>query len=231
MAEEPEELEELEESEVLTTAEIESYVAESSLRLQESTGHLLPRLSTPLPVSKGFTWSATLGIELPLGNLFYPCCGSDIDDAISSFGSCVQACHFADPYNPPGRRSSRHVEWRTLSIPHVEWIVMGPQKRWRLPHSGCEIHVHRKDGLLTLLEDVQDLSVFYYRGDMTGEGGSNQLWLNPVLFHAVLAKLLDGGMVATDGSNCGNEGIRESVPWSPICAGTRGDGQFELRRA
>lgn len=39
------------------------------------------------------------------------------------------------------------------------------------------------------------------RGDSIGEGGSGQWWLGPKLFNFVLEKLLDGGLIITDGSN------------------------------
>ena len=62
---------------------------------------------------------------------------------------------------------------------------------------------HHKDGLLTLLDDLGPISVFFYRGDSAGEGGSNQQWLMPVLFDLVVSRLAEGGVILTDGSNGG----------------------------
>jgi hypothetical protein len=222
-----EEIEEPEEPQILTAAEVELWVGDSSKRLQEATGLALRKLAKPPSASKGLVSSTTMGIELPLGSLFYPCCGSDIEDAIKHFGPGVEDYYFADPYNPPGRRRSRWDEWHTLTIPHTECVVLGPQGHWRIPHREYRVYSYRKDGLLTLLENVQEMSVFYYRGDSTGEGGSNQKWLSPVLFHTVLAKLLDGGLIVTDGSNCSEKYGGSGVPWSPLCRTASRNKEFE----
>ncbi len=60
---------------------------------------------------------------------------------------------------------------------------------------------HHKDGVLTLLDDLPYISVFYYRGDRPGEGGSDQRWCFPVLLDLVLLKILDGEIFCCDGSN------------------------------
>ncbi len=66
--------------------------------------------------------------------------------------------------------------------------------------SKTEVICHRNDGVLTLCS-LDNLSVFFYRGDSMGEGGSGQWWLGPKMFNFVLDKLLDGGLIITDGSN------------------------------
>jgi hypothetical protein len=153
-----------------------------------------------------------------MGSLFYPCCGSDIDHAMSAFGPYVLDCHFADPYQTVRNRSRRARNLKKISVPGVEDVVVGGAGGERIDNAACVAYSHAKDGLLTLIEDIGALSVFYYRGDSGGEGGSNQRWLGPILFHTVLARLLDGGLIATDGSNCGAAHEGQQVLWAPICA-------------
>jgi hypothetical protein len=223
--------EEVEEGEVLTWEEIEKWAKKSSQSLKYLTELTLPRLTkeeevmAPSPPKRRLR-CASLGVDLPLGSLFYPCCGADIEDAVKFFGSCVTECRFADPYCPPGGQPSERGSWRQLLIPHIKTVVAGPHEHWLIGHAGCPVHSYRKDGLHTLIEDVPDLSVFYYRGDSEGEGGSNQLWLSPVLFHTVLARLLDGGIIVTDGANCGPYRQDRGVPWSSLCSGAATGAEF-----
>lgn len=217
----------MEEEELLTFAEIEALAAESSQSLHDQTGAHLPRfVMIPLQSERCVEY-VPLQIQLPLGSLFYPCCGSDIRHAVASFASSVVDCHFADPYHPPLQRSRRAADGPPLLIPHVKTVVVvGRPEHKRFDNFGCPVYSHRKDGLLTLIDDVRSMSIFYYRGDSYGEGGSNQPWLEPVLFHTVLARLLDGGIVATDGSNCGS-GRDGSVPWNSLCGGAPKGTRFD----
>lgn len=45
------------------------------------------------------------------------------------------------------------------------------------------------------------MGVFFYRGDSLGEGGSGDLWLDQKHLEEVCDKLVDGGLIVTDGSN------------------------------
>lgn len=76
------------------------------------------------------------------------------------------------------------------------------QESWGNSRDGSKTEVicHRNDGVLTLCS-LDKLSVFFYRGDSVGESGSGQWWLGPKLFNFVIDKLLDGGLIITDGSN------------------------------
>lgn len=78
--------------------------------------------------------------------------------------------------------------------------------------------LHSKVGLLTLVDDMRSLSIFYYRGDSGGEGGSGQRVLGPVGFHCVLARLLNGGLICTDGSNLGycDRENGKYAPWNAL---------------
>lgn len=223
-------MEEEEPLEPITLDEVEHLAGEASQILLSQTGACLPRL-TPSPLqAESHVKSASLGIDLPLGSLFYPCCGSDTKHAITSFGPYVSECHFADPYNAPSGRPRSALEREKVEVPHVGVVVLGDGEHRPFDDSVCRAYSHAKDGLLTLIDDVPLLSVFYYRGDSTGEGGSNQRWLEPVLFHTVLAKLLDGGLIVTNGPNCGSGRRDWSAPWDALCASNSKDTFVHARR-
>lgn len=223
-------MEEEEPVEPLSFDEVEHLVNESSESLHRQAGVKLPRLtSKPVQAARRVEF-VPLRIELPLGSLFYPCCGSDTAHAVASFGPYVTDCHFADPYNPPCGRSRPAPDLKQILVPSVETVVVGGRVGRTIVNANSVVHSHEKDGLLTLIEDIGLLSVFYYRGDSYGEGGSNQRWLEPVLFHTVLARLLDGGLIATNGSNCGSGLQDKSVPWSALCSSLREEKRFVYAR-
>jgi hypothetical protein len=212
--------------EPLSYAEIEELVTVSAWHLKRETGATLPRLDSLPKQGSGRTECSALSIRLPLGSLFYPCCGDDVDHALASFENSVKDFHFADPYCPPlgGLPALNHT---ALEIPHIIAVVQGSPNCKQIKRRACRVHVHGKDGLLTLIDDIEELSVFYYRGDSYGEGGSNQRWLEPVLFHTVLARMLDGGLIVTDGSNCGSGHAERSVLWNALCGGGPDETGFQ----
>jgi hypothetical protein len=89
----------------------------------------------------------------------------------------------------------------------------------RYCHLGSErricVHRHLRRGPSALRKEIDRLGVFFYRGD--SEEGSGTLWLTVRewhkakkrkrrwLIHEVLDKLIDGGLIATDGSMCKGE--------------------------
>jgi hypothetical protein len=75
------------------------------------------------------------------------------------------------------------------------------------------VFCHQLDGVLTLKYKVNTkLAVFYYRGDSMGEDGIGQWWLGQELINEVLNRLIDGGLIVTDGSN--HHPQEHNVPWS-----------------
>ncbi len=56
------------------------------------------------------------------------------------------------------------------------------------------------------------LSIFYYRGDSPGEGGSGFYWLNGSKLKTVLEVLENGGLIVTDGSNCDDPATKQLNP-------------------
>ena len=100
-------------------------------------------------------------------------------------------------------------------------LLDNPPVRRDAPDGNTRVHCHSKDRVLCFLEDVTDLSVFFYRHDGSGEGGSDVWWLGEVLFNAVLTRLLPGGLIVTDGSNCGyyegsDRGASTYLPWNAM---------------
>ena len=89
------------------------------------------------------------------------------------------------------------------------------QESWGNSRDGSKTEVicHRNDAVITLTS-LDKLSVFFYRGDSIGESGSGQWWLGPKLFNFMLDKLLDGGLIITDGSNPEPQRFRNNLEWS-----------------
>jgi hypothetical protein len=86
---------------------------------------------------------------------------------------------------------------------------------YRHTTSGRHLRIHRyrrrAPSVLRLLKD--SIGVFFYRGDSDDGGGSKTLWLTPHFKHGkpnqrpslieeVIDRMVDGGLVVTDGSNC-----------------------------
>lgn len=74
-------------------------------------------------------------------------------------------------------------------------------QKWTLRNGNrITIKRHVQDGLVTFLT-VNNISVFFLRGDSEGEGGSRQRWFSENLFRLIIEKLLPGGLIVTDGSS------------------------------
>jgi hypothetical protein len=71
--------------------------------------------------------------------------------------------------------------------------------------SGRKLSIHRCRGDVIDYFDgeprLSHLSVFFYRGDSAGEGGSGIRWLGERLQRAVLERLQPGGLFVSDGSD------------------------------
>jgi hypothetical protein len=61
------------------------------------------------------------------------------------------------------------------------------------------MYQYGRRGCTALRTNIHNLGVFFYRGD-SNEGGSGTLWLQAHIGE-VIAKLVDGGLIVTDGSN------------------------------
>lgn len=206
------------EPQVLDYRTVQSWVRNANLSLHSSLGFELPvELDLPKGSDRTLYWGPN-GTAIPVGALFYPCCGHDLSHAVANFGSVCESLHFADAYVSQGTRVN--ARRKQTHVPHVGTVVLMEAEEVERVVNGTVVHFHSSDGLVALAQRVQNLSVFYYRGDSYGEGGSNQRWLEPVLFHYVLSRLMDGGLIVTDGSNCGyHDEVRGVVAsWNHICA-------------
>ena len=111
---------------------------------------------------------------------------------------------------------------RLSAIPEEDWSTDDKYHRKPPPilteiykhlKSGREIRVHRhlRRGPSALRTEIDRLGVFFYRGD-SEEGGSKTWWLTVDqrqqrlwLIHEVFDKLINGGLIVTDGSMCKGE--------------------------
>lgn len=86
------------------------------------------------------------------------------------------------------------------------------KEKW-IHNSGREIpiNLHIQDGLATFIT-LPPVSVFFLRGDSEGEGGSGQRWLGERVFKVVLDKLVDGGLIVSDGSGWDPDEYK-TAPW------------------
>jgi len=203
----------------LPLAELSRMQAEASKVLAARAGVSLPNWPLLAPQAPQQTLAPELGVEIPVGPLFYPCCGGDTGDALSVFGGHVTVCHFADPYDPPQMPRRRRNDPRApvcVKVPFVGNVLIGERRSKTWVSGQAHGASHRADGFLTRLETIGPLAVFYYRGDSGGEGGSGQMWLMPVLFDFVVSQMLVGGLICTDGSNGAGHHAGECGPGAEI---------------
>lgn len=168
--------------------------------------------------------------SLPDGVLFYPCSRSDIFTPIMEFSDWVDQFWFVDKYKyHQGIGITRAFELSKLLSEHFEKIdelIWEPEKRedpseWSLTDpviitetfkrkkDGRKITVNLRkgDGLSCLNKrEFGNVSVFFYRGDSSGEGGSGQGWFRDKdtrkRFRQIIERIPSGGLIAADGSNC-----------------------------
>ncbi len=96
-------------------------------------------------------------------------------------------------------------------------VDMKPCTKWIIPSDRrIKTDEDKKQILVTLhktcaerlLQRFAEISIFHYRNDTDGEGGSNIHWLDPPLIDLILFKLKDGGLIVHDGSNVGKSEAR-----------------------
>ncbi|NLK28345.1 MAG: hypothetical protein GX306_08400 [Clostridiales bacterium] len=186
-----------------------------------------------------------LAFNLTPGALFYPSCGRDSFEPIQMFIDSVTEFHFVDfdrvPPLPLIQRENRtRLNWididikrRVNSEPSQEqsrgsqYFVRYPaneekrfQETWEYTIGGnsrsVEIFRHHCDNL-EAFDSVKNISVFFYRGDSYGEGGSGQMWMGKELFPKIVEKLNQRAIIVTDGAN--HDLYLEknkSIPWQPM---------------
>jgi hypothetical protein len=186
-----------------------------------------------------------LVFNLTPGALFYPSCGRDSFEPIRMFIDSVTEFHFVDYHRIPPLplilRENRtmiqgtglEIERRVQSEPsekqskgshdfnrypandekrfHETWeFTIGENKR------SVEILRHHCDNLVAF-DLVNNLSVFFYRGDSYGEGGSGQMWMGKELFPKIVEKLNPRAIIVTDGANSNLSADKNNgIPWQPM---------------
>jgi len=173
--------------------------------------------------------------------LFYPCSGNDLIAPIKQFAASISDFWFVDfGYFRPGHQDTRHYGmdlpadqvspvleghkgYRLLStniVGPTSWPRNNPEitpcvltETYLHVATGRKFNVHRRRGygFSALRNEIRSLDIFYYRGDSMGEGGSGNLWLADDHIEEVCAKLCDGGLIITDGSQTSrrNKGKRK----------------------
>ena len=162
--------------------------------------------------------------------LFYPCSGNDLDLPVRLFSPFVLEFWFVDRgYFTPGHQDTKQygfdrpahevapVLGRDADYQLLGTNIEGPS-HWSLSNRDIEpcilteiyrhlpsrrtIQIKRRRGygFSAFRNDIQQIGVFFYRGDSGGEGGSGNLWLKPDHIDEICAKLIDGGLLVTDGS-------------------------------
>lgn len=182
--------------------------------------------------------------DLAPGALFYPSCGRDSADPIRLFVDAVTEFHFVDHAiltplaimernNQTILRDSGYVINRTVySEPKGEQLErnysfwLHPANEEKCFHESWEYTTREKQHLvevfrhhadnLEAFEQIDKISVFFYRGDSLGEGGSGQMWMGPELFPRVVEKLTQRAIIVTDGFNYAETDLINAVPWQPM---------------
>lgn len=163
-------------------------------------------------------------IEIPKGRLFYPSCGHDTLMPTKLFKNKVDEFNFVDIMWIPFTRYNRIRNLKVINsystTKHLSDDVIKlangifkPRTNYKIEKSYLVtdkvknitnnktifINRYKQDGL-TIFYTLDKISVFYLVGDSAGEGGSGQFWFQPGLFDEILNKLIDGGLIVTDGS-------------------------------
>ena len=183
--------------------------------------------------------SARVRVSIPRGRAFQPSSGSD-NEAWALLRGAVTGIDSADPFNGPPKGAAtigaRGGVSHRLEFGGVCTIAV-PAELPDLAHAGeLDLPVRRHfflDSLATLVLLDQPISVLFYSGDSSGEGGSNQGWLGLALLPFTLRYLLDGGLIVTDGSDA--TGVRDidetmgwwRLPWRPLLAPDQSE-QFDF---
>lgn len=193
-------------SEPTSIEEIDFCLAVAEKELYAHTGREFPQWrSSQGVVSQTTVEIQSLAARIPLGPLFYPCSGRDIAAPIKLFSGSVNEFHFADPINPVKRitleKNQRYKISEPKTIAHLGNVITQPSQSFRLRRLNETVVSHNKDGALTLIDDISAISVFYYRGDSGGEGGSGQYWMGAVLLDLIMSRMISGGIICSDGSN------------------------------
>lgn len=171
--------------------------------------------------------------------LFYPCSGNDLIAPLQMFGPFINTFWFVDRgYFSPGHQDTRHygmdgsADMQEPLLGHEPLYTLrkvtidGPPSwdRYKRDIEPCirsevyqhaptgrqiTVHLRRGYGRSAFHKHIRTIGIFFYRGDSLGGGGSGNFWLKPEHLDRVIDRLVDGGLIVTDGSNSGWSGYRQ----------------------
>ena len=159
--------------------------------------------------------------------LFYPCSGDDWQVPVTLFSPYVTDFWFADKayflsscrsgFSAPadmqqpllaknkryiflGKEISGPPEWPSGN-PDIEPCIL--TETYRHIQTGREVNIHRRRGygFSAFEKEIEEVGVFFYRGDSMGDGGSGNMWLKKERLDKMLDKMLDFGLIVSDGSD------------------------------
>lgn len=151
-------------------------------------------------------------VQQPRSSLFYPCCGNDLltpleyADRLDAFWF-VDANMMPEPPHTFGNWTRASADEHELANCVDEWSSPCISYLYRNGRTGREVELNcvRGRGVTTMKRHIPTIGVFFYRGDSCGESGSGTWWLERKLFNQVLERLVEGGLIVTDGSNTSGE--------------------------
>ncbi len=157
--------------------------------------------------------------HLASGGLFYPCSGNDVATPLAVFGEHVDDFWFVDRAYTKDQLErlldrlsvdvvscdSREIVGTTIKTAS-EYRLFIWNYVCRVPGIPRELTLHfcrgrGYDAFRSLFRiPDKNISIFFYRGDSGGEGGSGFFWLKSRLRH-VLPHIEGDGLIVSDGSN------------------------------
>ena len=161
--------------------------------------------------------------------LFYPCSGNDWRVPIKMFVPYITDFWFVDKgYFNPGSGDTRSYGfdkpayavppllnsnpdfkflWSTIKgvaswdgYPELEPCLLTEYYKHKPSKREITVRRRRGYGFSAFRRDITSIGVFFYRGDSPAEGGSGNLWMTPGHINEICDKLIDGGLIVTDGS-------------------------------
>lgn len=113
---------------------------------------------------------------------FYPCCGRDFEYPSRLLSGLVDRIVFCDIRPQCAEYLTRYKGH--IGNVAVEFIAGDVRE---------------------VVERMNNITVFFYRGDSRGEGGSGVYVLGKKFFDSLAKHLVDGALIITDGSNSGDK--------------------------
>lgn len=174
--------------------------------------------------------------SLPSKVLYYPCSGADFELPVIQFASVIDVFWFVDKaYFSPDHCDTRHfgldrpADEVSPLFKHPDFEYLRYELRGR-PTFPCyrtniapcvltEYYFHiptqrtiqlkfrRGYGFTGFKVELNDLAVFFHRGDSMGEGGSGGHWYSRKPKDQIWTKLVDGGWLVTDFSLAGPQEV------------------------